>query len=296
MSDVATRDAPTGEPRRIVIADDHEPTRVLLRTLIELEGMQVVGEARDGNEAVALALERGPDVVLLDVNMPKLDGLGAAEMIRARRPRIRLLIHTGEPLETAVDRAAALQLPLADKRDLHLTIRQLARQIEVSPGDDGAEVVEGDRAGAALGGEGIPAMPELLVEVNGRARELGDADVSGDGWGFVCECGTPGCEEVVSPSPRAYEVVRVGGAPICSAATRARAKELRDDSAALRGEARHQARRARRAVEAAGARIALVCARCGFGAAIERAPERCPMCASADWRPAGGRNRPLSES
>jgi DNA-binding NarL/FixJ family response regulator len=111
--------------RRIVIADDHEPMRVLLRTLLELEGMDVVGEAQDGDEAVALTLRHEPDVVLLDVNMPCLDGLGAAAIIRASRPRIRLLLHTGEPLDTALDRAAALELPVADKRDLHLTIQQL---------------------------------------------------------------------------------------------------------------------------------------------------------------------------
>jgi CheY-like chemotaxis protein len=136
MSEAAYRyraSAPIGERRRIVIADDHEPTRVLMRTLIELEGMQVVGEAEDGSEAVALALEQGPDVVLLDVNMPGLDGLGAAGIIRAARPRIQLLLHTGEPLETARGRAAALQLPLADKRDLRATIEQLAQQTEPHP-------------------------------------------------------------------------------------------------------------------------------------------------------------------
>jgi CheY-like chemotaxis protein len=92
--------------------------------------MQVVGEAETGSEAVALALEHDPDVVLLDVNMPCLDGLAAAETIRAARPQIQLLLHTGEPLETARGRAAALQLPLADKRDLHVTIEQLAQQTE----------------------------------------------------------------------------------------------------------------------------------------------------------------------
>ena len=133
MSEAAYRypaNAPIGERLRIVIADDHEPTRVLMRTLIELEGMQVVGEAKDGSEAVALALEREPDVVLLDVNMPGLDGLGAAELIRASCPRIQLLLHTGEPLDSTLGRAAALQLPLADKRDLHLTIEQFAQQTE----------------------------------------------------------------------------------------------------------------------------------------------------------------------
>ena len=122
--------APISERLRIVIADDHEPTRVLLRTLIEREGMQVVGEAEDGRDAFALVLEHEPDVVLLDVNMPGLDGLRAAEIIRAWRARIRLLLHTGEPLETALGRAAALQLLLVDKCDLHITIEQLAQQTE----------------------------------------------------------------------------------------------------------------------------------------------------------------------
>ena len=112
--------APTPPPvaqtlgRRIVIADAYEPTRVLLRTLIELEGMQVVGEAEDGSEAVALALELEPDVLLLDVCMPGL--------------QIQVVLQSADPLETALGRAAALQLPLADKRDLHETIEQLARE------------------------------------------------------------------------------------------------------------------------------------------------------------------------
>lgn len=115
-----------GEPLRIVFADDHEPTRVLLRTLIELEAMHVVGEAEDCKTAIALALEHDPDIVLLDINMPGLDGLSAAEIIRTQRPRTHILLHTGEPLETTRDRAAALHLPLFDKRDLHKTIEQLA--------------------------------------------------------------------------------------------------------------------------------------------------------------------------
>ncbi|MGZ8702596.1 MAG: response regulator transcription factor [Gaiellaceae bacterium] len=129
MSETArqNRQSPASTPTlRIVIADDHEPTRVLLRTLIELEGMQVVGEAEDGTEAVTLALEQRADVVLLDVNMPRLDGLSAAELIRARRPQTRLLLHTGDPNGTTRRRAAALGLPLIDKLNVHKTIEHIA--------------------------------------------------------------------------------------------------------------------------------------------------------------------------
>lgn len=131
MSATARRDSPNSslsERPRIVIADDHEPTRVLLRTLIELEAMHVVGEAEDGKTAIALAVEHQPDIVLLDVNMPGLDGISAAEIIRIQHPQIHILLHTGEPLETTRDRAAELNLPLFDKRDLHNTIAQLGRR------------------------------------------------------------------------------------------------------------------------------------------------------------------------
>jgi CheY-like chemotaxis protein len=121
------RQNPASSPTlRIVIADDHEPTRVLLRTLIELQDMQIVGEAEDGTEAVTLALEHRADVVLLDVNMPRLDGLSAAELIRAQRPQTRLLLHTGDPNETTRRRAAALRLPLVDKLNVHKTIAHIA--------------------------------------------------------------------------------------------------------------------------------------------------------------------------
>jgi DNA-binding NarL/FixJ family response regulator len=115
-----------GAQLRLVIADDHEPTRFLLRTLIEHTAMHVVGEADDGKTAIALALEHNPDIVLLDINMPGLDGLSAAEIIRTQRPRIHIRLHTGEPLETTRDRAAALHLPVFDKRDVHKTIDRLA--------------------------------------------------------------------------------------------------------------------------------------------------------------------------
>lgn len=122
-----SRQRPAGRPRlRIVIADDHEPTRVLLRTLLELQDLQVVGEAEDGAAAVALALEHRADVVLLDVNMPRLDGINAAELIRAQRPQTRLLLHTGDLTEMTRQRAAALDLPLVDKLHVHKTIEHIA--------------------------------------------------------------------------------------------------------------------------------------------------------------------------
>jgi response regulator NasT len=74
------------EPLRVLIAEDETIIRLDLRGLLEAAGFEVCGEARDGEEAVRLAQEQSPDVVLLDVKMPKLDGIDAARRILEERP------------------------------------------------------------------------------------------------------------------------------------------------------------------------------------------------------------------
>jgi two-component system, response regulator PdtaR len=71
---------------RILIAEDETIIRLDLRELLERSGFEVVAEARDGEEAVALARSEAPDLALLDVKMPKLDGIDAARRILEERP------------------------------------------------------------------------------------------------------------------------------------------------------------------------------------------------------------------
>jgi AmiR/NasT family two-component response regulator len=71
---------------RVLIAEDETIIRLDLRQLLEANGLEVCGEARDGEEAVALARELQPDVALLDVKMPRLDGIEAGRRISAERP------------------------------------------------------------------------------------------------------------------------------------------------------------------------------------------------------------------
>lgn len=108
---------------KVLFADDDEMYRLLLRAAFSMiEHVEVVGEAADGEEAVALAAVTEPDVILLDVEMPGLDGFEAAVAIRKARPAARILLHTGELLEQQRARAHELGLVLLDKLHLYETI------------------------------------------------------------------------------------------------------------------------------------------------------------------------------
>lgn len=88
---------------RILIADDHEVVRRGLALLLNQEpDLEVIGEARDGQEAVSMVIEMQPDIVLLDWKMPRLDGLKAAQKIRLNVATSRILMLSGAPLDSAV--------------------------------------------------------------------------------------------------------------------------------------------------------------------------------------------------
>ena len=79
---------------RILIADDHALFRDGLRSLLESRDLEVVGEASDGNEAVAMAWELKPDRVLMDLTMPEVDGLEATRRLAAELPEVKVVILT----------------------------------------------------------------------------------------------------------------------------------------------------------------------------------------------------------
>ncbi|MCW3011187.1 MAG: response regulator transcription factor [Solirubrobacterales bacterium] len=94
-------------PATLLLVDDIESIRVLLRTTLEPE-FSVAGEAGDGREAATLAEALQPDIVLLDLNMPRFDGLEAIAPIRRTCPATRIVVFSGLPPELLEDKAMQL--------------------------------------------------------------------------------------------------------------------------------------------------------------------------------------------
>jgi DNA-binding NarL/FixJ family response regulator len=84
---------------RILIADDHSLFRDGLRSLLQAEGHEIVGEAKNGREAVELARALKPDLVLMDVQMPELDGIGATKAIVGELPEMKVVMLTASEEE-----------------------------------------------------------------------------------------------------------------------------------------------------------------------------------------------------
>jgi DNA-binding NarL/FixJ family response regulator len=92
---------------RILIADDHPVVRDGLRAMLEGAGFTVVGEAEDGLRALALLARAPADVVLMDLRMPRMDGVAATSRIRAEHPATRVLVLTTYDRDADIERALA---------------------------------------------------------------------------------------------------------------------------------------------------------------------------------------------
>lgn len=123
----------TADPIRILIADDHLIIREGLRLILETaEGMELVGEASDGAEALRLAGETRPDVILMDLRMPGMDGLTAIQHLSVEYPQIAVVILTTYNEDDWMVRglqagARAYLLKDTDRQTLFNTIRAAAR-------------------------------------------------------------------------------------------------------------------------------------------------------------------------
>jgi len=175
----------TSGPRRVVIAEDEALIRMDLAEMLAEEGYDVVGQAADGERAVALAEELRPDLVILDVKMPVLDGIAAAERIaRARIAPVVILtaFSQRELVERARDAGAMAYLVKPFTRgDLvpaieiavsrHAEVGELAREV-----DDLAEQLAArkavDRAKAVLQKELGLSEPDAFRWIQKTAMDL----------------------------------------------------------------------------------------------------------------------------
>jgi DNA-binding NarL/FixJ family response regulator len=118
---------------RVVLADDHAVVRKGIREFLEETGhVQVVAEATSGAEAVALTLEHRPDVAVLDIQMPEMNGIEATRQIKAQAPEVRVLVLTAyddDPYIFAMLQAGAsgYVLKTAPSAELVRAVRAVAR-------------------------------------------------------------------------------------------------------------------------------------------------------------------------
>jgi two-component system, NarL family, response regulator LiaR len=126
---------------RVLVADDHEVVRQGLRMFLHVDGeFEVIGEAGNGAEALRLARELKPDVVLMDILMPVMDGITATALIRKELPEVEVLALTSVTVDASiveVMRAGAISYILKETtgEDLRKAIRAAASgQVLLSPG------------------------------------------------------------------------------------------------------------------------------------------------------------------
>ena len=161
---------------RVLFADDHAVLRRGIRNLVdEQPDMQVVAEAKDGEEAVSMALRAKPDIAILDINMPRMNGLEAARRILATLPKTEILILTvhhsdqivGEVLESG---AHGCVLKSEAEEDLVKTIRSLS-QHKTSFSPDFARAIADTHYRAAARGH-MAAPTRLLTPRERQVLQL----------------------------------------------------------------------------------------------------------------------------
>ncbi len=156
---------------RVLIADDHTLVRSGFRALLEqLEGVHVVAEAADGRDAIRLTQQRRPDVVVMDISMPDLNGIEATRRIRKQFPDVRVLLlsmHSSEEYvaEALAAGAAGYMIKDAGAVELDIALRAIARgESYLSP-----SVAKKVVSGQVRPGDRVAGAPGQLT---GRQREV----------------------------------------------------------------------------------------------------------------------------
>lgn len=162
----------TGREIRVVVADDHPIYREgLITALASLQGVEVVGEAADGREALAAALTLAPDVVMMDIHMPGMNGIEATRQLTEQAPGVSVLVLT--MLEDDESVFAALRAGARGYLVKGAQRREIARALEaVTHGELIIGSAVARRAQAAFAGTRAPGGP--FEELTEREHEILD--------------------------------------------------------------------------------------------------------------------------
>jgi DNA-binding NarL/FixJ family response regulator len=174
----------------VLIADDQALVRVGLRKILDSEPeLKVVGEAEDGEDAVASTRSLRPDLVLMDIRMPSLDGIEATRRIVAAQPSTRVLILTTFGLDSYVFEAlragaSGFMLKDAPPEEIAAAVRIVANgEALLAPAITRAVVEEFARQGRPV----EPTMPAAVEELTPREREVLDLLARGLSNPEICE-------------------------------------------------------------------------------------------------------------
>ena len=161
---------------KLLIADDHAIVRYGLNSLLSAQkDMTVVGQAKNGEEAVKLALSKEPDVVIMDLVMPKMDGAEATVRIKEARPETKILLLTSFGSYEGVDRALQAGadgaiLKTAEDETLVPSIRRVF---------DGERVISADIRRQMVDNPPITELTQRQMEIlDGVARGLSNTDIA----------------------------------------------------------------------------------------------------------------------
>ena len=192
---------PPAKPIRVILADDHTLVRAGIRALLEkLQGVAVVGEAGDGREVLSLVAKHRPDVVLMDIAMPGLNGLEAAERLAKEFPDVRVIILSMHPNEEYVWRAlkagaAGYLLKKAATAELASALQRVAR------GENYLSQEISTRLPKSFPLDGVANRKSPLEQLTGRQREILQLIAEGQN--------TKGIAEILKVSPKTIEYHRL---------------------------------------------------------------------------------------